>query len=77
MAHLDKTAFRATTRPARRAFAAACDRPDVTAPALLSERVEATGWVKRVRRSSLTVEAPLALYRGLEKSCARGRARSQ
>ena len=76
MAHMDKVAFLAATRHARRTFVtAACDRLDFTAPALLGEMVEATGRVVRVGRSSLTVEVQLqaeALLSGERRLCTRG-----
>jgi acyl-CoA hydrolase len=76
MAHMDKVAFLAATRHARRTFVtAACDRLDFTAPALIGEMVEATGRVVRVGRSSLTVEVALhaeALLSGERRLCTRG-----
>lgn len=76
MAHMDKVAFLAATRHARRTFVtAACDRLDFTAPALLGEMVEATGRVVRVGRASLTVEVQLhaeALLSGERRLCTRG-----
>lgn len=76
MAHMDKVAFLAATRHARRTFVtAAVDRLDFTAPALLGEMVEAVGRVVRVGRSSLTVEVQLhaeALVSGERRLCTRG-----
>jgi acyl-CoA hydrolase len=76
MAHLDKIAFLAASRHARRAFVtASCDRLDFTAPALIGEMVEASGRVVRVGRASLTVEVQLhaeALLSGERRLCTRG-----
>jgi acyl-CoA hydrolase len=76
MAHMDKVAFLAATRHARRSFVtASCDRLDFTASALIGEMVEATGRVVRVGRSSLTVEVELhaeALLSGERRLCTRG-----
>lgn len=76
MAHMDKVAFLAATRHARRSFVtAACDRLDFTAPALIGEMVEAIGRVVRVGRASLSVEVELhaeALLSGERRLCTRG-----
>jgi acyl-CoA hydrolase len=76
MAHMDKVAFLAATRHARRTFVtASCDRLDFTAPAHVGEMAEAAGRVVRVGRSSLTVEVTLhaeALLSGERRLCTRG-----
>jgi acyl-CoA hydrolase len=76
MAHMDKVAFLAATRHARRPFVtASCDRLDFTGSALVGEMVEAIGRVVRVGRSSLTVEVELhaeALLSGERRLCTRG-----
>jgi acyl-CoA hydrolase len=76
MAHMDKVAFMAATRHARRPFVtASCDRLDFTASALIGEMVEAIGRVVRVGRTSLSVEVELhaeALLTGERRLCTRG-----
>lgn len=76
LAHLDKVAFLAASRHARRAIVTAgCERIDFAAPARIGEMVEATGRVVRVGRSSLGVEVELhaeALLTGQRRLCTRG-----
>jgi acyl-CoA hydrolase len=76
LAHLDKVAFLAASRHARRAVVTAgCERIDFTAPARIGEMVEATGRVVRTGRSSLDVEVELhaeALLTGERRLCTRG-----
>jgi acyl-CoA hydrolase len=77
LAHLDKVAFLAASRHARRAVVTAgCERIDFAAPARIGEMVEATGRVVRTGRSSLGVEVELhaeALLTGERGLCTRGR----
>jgi acyl-CoA hydrolase len=76
LAHLDKVAFLAASRHARRAVVTAgCERIDFAAPARIGEMVEAVGRVVRVGRSSLGVEVELhaeALLTGERRLCTRG-----
>lgn len=76
LAHLDKVAFLAASRHARRTVVTAgCERIDFAAPARIGEMVEATGRVVRVGRSSMGVEVELhaeALLTGERRLCARG-----
>lgn len=76
LAHLDKVAFLAASRHARRSIVTAgCERIDFAAPARIGEMVEATGRVVRVGRSSLGVEVELhaeALLTGERRLCTRG-----
>ncbi|NBW07664.1 MAG: acyl-CoA thioesterase [Caulobacteraceae bacterium] len=76
LAHLDKVAFLAASRHARRpVVTAGCERIDFAAPARIGEMVEATGRVVRVGRSSLGVEVELhaeALLSGERRLCTRG-----
>lgn len=76
LAHLDKVAFLAASRHARRSIVTAgCERIDFAAPARIGEMVEATGRVARVGRSSLAVEVELhaeALLTGERRLCTRG-----
>lgn len=76
LAHLDKVAFLAASRHARRPIVTAgCERIDFAAPARIGEMVEATGKVVRVGRSSMGVavelwaEAPVS---GERRLCTRG-----
>ncbi|MGH7021814.1 MAG: acyl-CoA thioesterase, partial [Brevundimonas sp.] len=60
LAHLDKVAFLAASRHARRTVVTAgCERIDFAAPARIGEMVEAAGRVVRVGRTSLGVEVTL------------------
>lgn len=76
LAHLDKVAFLAASRHARRAVVTAgCERIDFAAPARIGEMVEATGRVVRTGRSSMGVEVELhaeALLTGERRLCTRG-----
>lgn len=76
LSHLDKVAFLAASRHARRpVVTAGCERIDFAAPARIGEMVEATGRVVRVGRSSLGVEVELqaeALLSGERRLCTRG-----
>ncbi len=76
LAHLDKVAFLAASRHARRAVVTAgCERIDFAAPARIGEMVEAVGRVVRVGRSSLGVEVELhaeSLLSGERRLCTRG-----
>lgn len=76
LAHLDKVAFLAASRHARRAVVTAgCERIDFAAPARIGEMVEATGRVVRAGRSSLGVVVELhaeALLTGDRRLCTRG-----
>lgn len=76
LAHLDKVAFLAASRVARRAVVTAgCERIDFAAPARIGEMVEATGRVVRTGRSSMGVEVELhaeALLTGERRLCTRG-----
>jgi len=76
LAHLDKVAFLAAARHARRpTVTASCDRIDFAAPARIGEMVEATGRVVRVGRTSMGVEVELwaeAPVSGERRLCTRG-----
>lgn len=76
LAHLDKVAFLAASRHARRTVVTAgCERIDFAAPARIGEMVEAVGRVVRTGRSSLGVEVELhaeALLTGERRLCTRG-----
>ncbi|WP_298742825.1 acyl-CoA thioesterase [uncultured Brevundimonas sp.] len=76
LAHLDKVAFLAASRHARRTVVTAgCEQIDFAAPARIGEMVEAIGRVVRVGRSSLGVEVELhaeALLTGERRLCTRG-----
>jgi acyl-CoA hydrolase len=76
LAHLDKVAFLAAARHARRhTVTAGCERIDFAAPARIGEMVEATGRVVRVGRSSMGVEVELwaeAPVSGERRLCTRG-----
>ena len=76
LAHLDKVAFLAASRHARRAVVTAgCERIDFAAPARIGEMVEASGRVVRTGRSSIGVEVELhaeALLTGERRLCTRG-----
>ncbi|NBB64240.1 acyl-CoA thioesterase [Pseudomonas sp. ODNR1LW] len=76
LAHLDKVAFLAAARHARRpTVTAGCERIDFSAPARIGEMVEATGRVVRVGRSSMGVEVELwaeAPVSGDRRLCTRG-----
>lgn len=76
LAHLDKVAFLAASRHARRAVVTAgCERIDFAAPARIGEMVEAVGRVVRIGRSSLGVEVELhaeSLLSGERRLCTRG-----
>lgn len=76
LSHLDKVAFLAASRHARRAVVTAgCERIDFAAPARIGEMVEATGRVVRIGRSSLGVEVELhaeGLLSGERRLCTRG-----
>lgn len=76
LAHLDKIAFLAASRHARRTIVTAgCERIDFAAPARIGEMVEATGRVVRTGRTSLGVEVELhaeALLSGERRLCTRG-----
>ncbi|WAC61118.1 acyl-CoA thioesterase [Brevundimonas sp. SL130] len=77
LAHLDKVAFLAAARHARRpTVTAGCERIDFAAPALIGEMVEATGRIVRVGRSSMGVEVELwaeTPVSGERRLCTRGR----
>lgn len=76
LAHLDKVAFLAAARHARRPIVTAgCERIDFAAPARIGEMVEATGRVVRVGRTSLGVEVELwaeAPVSGERRLCTQG-----
>lgn len=76
LAHLDKVAFLAAARHARRPIVTAgCERIDFAAPARIGEMVEAHGQVTRVGRTSLGVEVELwaeAPVSGERRLCTRG-----
>lgn len=76
LAHLDKVAFLAAARHARRhTVTAGCERIDFAAPARIGEMVEATGRVARVGRTSMGVEVELwaeAPVSGERRLCTRG-----
>ena len=76
LAHLDKVAFLAAARHARRpTVTAGCERIDFAAPARIGEMVEATGRVVRVGRTSMGVEVELwaeAPVSGERRLCTRG-----
>lgn len=76
LAHLDKVAFLAAARHARRpTVTASCERIDFAAPARIGEMVEATGRVVRVGRTSMGVEVDLwaeAPVSGERRLCTRG-----
>lgn len=76
LAHLDKVAFLAASRHARRTVVTAgCERIDFAAPARIGEMVEAVGRVVRTGRTSLGVEVELhaeALLSGERRLCTRG-----
>jgi acyl-CoA hydrolase len=76
LSHLDKVAFLAAARHARRpTVTAGCERIDFAAPARIGEMVEATGRVARVGRSSMGVEVELwaeAPVSGERRLCTRG-----
>ncbi|WP_428152038.1 acyl-CoA thioesterase [Brevundimonas sp.] len=76
LAHLDKVAFLAASRHARRSVVTAgCERIDFVAPARIGEMVEAVGRVVRAGRSSIDVEVELhaeALLTGERRLCTRG-----
>jgi len=77
LAHLDKVAFLAAARHARRPIVTAgCERIDFVAPARIGEMVEATGRVVRVGRTSMSVEVELHAEvptTGERRLCTRGR----
>ena len=76
LAHLDKIAFLAAARHARRpTVTAGCERIDFAAPARIGEMVEATGRVVRGGRTSMGVEVELwaeAPVSGERRLCTRG-----
>ncbi|GAW40177.1 putative acyl-CoA thioester hydrolase [Brevundimonas sp. SH203] len=76
LAHLDKVAFLAAARHARRPIVTAgCERIDFAAPARIGEMVEATGRVVRVGRTSMGVEVQLwaeAPVSGERRLCTQG-----
>ena len=76
LAHLDKVAFLAAARHARRpTVTAGCERIDFAAPARIGEMVEATGRVVRVGRTSMGVQVELwaeAPVSGERRLCTRG-----
>lgn len=76
LAHLDKVAFLAAARHARRpTVTASCERIDFAAPARIGEMAEATGRVARVGRTSMGVEVELwaeAPVSGERRLCTRG-----
>ena len=76
LAHLDKVAFLAASRHARRSVVTAgCERIDFAGPARIGEMVDAVGRVVRVGRSSIGVEVELhaeALLSGERRLCTRG-----
>jgi acyl-CoA hydrolase len=76
LAHLDKVAFMAAARHARRpTVTAGCERIDFAAPARIGEMVEATGRVVRVGRTSMGVEVELwaeVPISGERRLCTRG-----
>ena len=76
LAHLDKVAFLAASRLARRTVVTAgCERIDFSAPARIGEMVDAVGRVVRTGHSSLGVEVELhaeVLLTGERRLCTRG-----